>query len=454
MSYIYFTPNGYMVHNNRIKCNVCHSRFQEEGSDLWICPHCGSSQEKVSAIFQTALTCQKRKITLTLPLEGEKLQFNFKKGRVIFTSTALGHPLDVTEHSERISSKMQTVLRDAKTRKLLRELFQDVWDTKEIPFALHEFSIDHLILMTRFTGYAKNFFNRIPLIPGTTKLPAEFRKIARSIHASGNILKLTRTLEWGDREDIRFLIFKNPALLFYQKPLSLIYDCLKSDPEVFRDLLSAEPADLFEHLAFLHHAPACADFLRDYIQEVGKDYLKVLAYPDLFTECARAYACLDPRKRKQVKKTFSAGLNPLEMAIPHALPTRPASVSDTIIQGTKDGLFFHFISARSTAELHRLGEGLDNPVLKNLTPPFRFMDSGIAMIGVWKGGCPVGVPVASIEILHNRIIEIEAPHVRSFHTLDEEVKQAIATWKELHHLIDLEDDPYFSTDDGDDYYCF
>ena len=37
---------------------------------------------------------------------------------------------------------------------------------------------------------------------------------------------------------------------------------------------------------------------------------------------------------------------------------------------------------------------------------------------------------------------------------DEEVKQAIATWKELHHLIDLEDDPYFSTDDGDDYYCF
>ena len=450
MNYIYFVPNGYMVHGNFIGCPTCNNRFKEASPkpDSWTCPRCGTSQKKATYIFQVKLISEKHKITISLPKEGEVLQFNAGKGRVIFTSDKLSHPLDVTEHSEFLSEKMITVLQADKTKELLLDAFQHAWGAKRVPFLPQELSLETLILMTRFVGYSKNFYSHLPLILGTLKLPREFQKTAKHMHHAWNVLRLTSTLDWGQNEEIRFQVFKVPALLFYQKPLSMIYDCL-ADEEAFRMLISTEASVLFENLAFLNECPACKTFLQDYICEAGKEaYLKLLQYPDLFSDCAHSYACLNLQRRKQVKSTFKAGLDPLEMHIRHSLPTKLSSIGDTTIN-LKNGASFDFIAVKSTFDLHRLGDSLSNPVLKNLIPPHRLIDECGAVIGVWKGFHPV----AYIEVTEDkRIIEIEGPNGSSFSSLHDGVKTAIYKWMELHHLEDMGSFYLSDEDDGD--FCF
>lgn len=451
---VYFVPNGYMVHGKFITCPVCNNRFKEEVSpkpDPWTCPRCSTVQRKASYIFQGALTTYKKnKITISLPKERETLQFNMDKGRIIFASDKLSHPLDVTEHKELLSEKMLIVLRAAKTRELLLDAFQNAWGPKRVPFLLHELSVETLFLITRFVGYPKTFYSHLPLILGTLKLPKEFRKTAKRIHYAENIIKLTSMLNWGQSEEIRFLIFKNPALLIYQKSLSMIYACLGKDSVAFYDLLSIEPQSLFENLAFLTDCPTCEVFLQDYIYEAGKEnYLKLVQYPDLFNECARSYACLTPQKRTQVKQTFKTGLDPLAFSVKHSLPTRLPSVEDTTIN-VEDGATFDFIVVKNTTEMRRLGEKLENPVLKNLAPPLRFIDGASAIIGVWKGF----KPVASIEIMDNCIFEILGVHDSPFDTLDDSLKKAISIWKERHRLEEAEGNSYFTSHEDDNYFCF
>lgn len=450
MNYIYFVPNGYMVHGNFIGCPTCNNRFKETSPkpDNWTCPRCGTSQKKATYVFQVKLISEKHKITISLPKEGEVLQFNVGKGRVVFTSKNNAHPLDVTERIDFLSEKMRKVLENTKTRELLLESFQYAWGAKRVPFLPKELSLEALFLITRFVGYSRIFFTHIPLILGTLKLPREFQKTAKHMHHAWNVLRLTSTLDWCQNEEIRFQVFKVPALLFYQKSLSMIYDCL-ADEEAFRMLLSTEASLLFEHLAFLSDCPACKTFLQDYIFEAGTAaYLKLVQYHDLFSECSRSYTCLNPQRRKQVKSTFKAGLDPLEMHIRHSLPTKLSSVQDTTIN-LKNGASFDFIAVNSTFDMCKLGDGLSNPVLKNLIPPLRLIDECGAVIGVWKGF----QPVAHIEVTEDkRIIEIEGPNGSSFSSLNDEIKTAIYKWMELHHLEDIGSFYLSDEDDGD--FCF
>lgn len=454
MSYIYFVPNGYMVHGNFISCPSCNSRFKEEASpkpDPWICPHCGTVQ-KASYIFQVCLTHKNRKVTLALPKEGETLQFNAKKGRAIFTCDKYRHPLDVTEHTELLSEKMLTVLHAAKTRELLLDAFQYyTWGAKRIPFLPDELTVETLFLITRFVGYDKIFYSQLPLALGSIKLAGAFRKPAKRMHHAEHVIKLTRMLDFGQSEEIRVLLFKTPALLFYHKALSAIYSCLGNDPAAFCDLLSTDETHaLFEHLAFLTDNPSSAVFLQDYIYEAGKEnyLLKLAKYPDLFNDYARSYACLNPRRRDQVKQTFKTGLDPLAFSVNHALPTRLPSFGDTTIHH-KD-FSFKFIPVSNTAEMRRLGQGLNNPVLEHITPPIRLIDETSCIIGVWKGF----KPVASIEIMDNRIFEILGIHDSSFDTLDDTLKEAIAMWKERRGLEEAEGNSYFTSQEDDNYFCF
>ena len=246
-----FTPNGYTVHGAFMTCPVCgHREKAIPKPNPWECPACRAVSPKVTSVYHVVISHNrsKQRIRVSLPQEQEHLEFHFHRGRTVFQIRDAGHPMDITECAETLEgTKMQTVLQADKIRQVLHDLFQTQWGPVPLPFAENELSPERLILLCRFVGYPESFYSAIPFFIGTQKLPRTFRSTAKRIHhARKGLPKLMDSLSWCTRS-VKRALYQKPALLFFHRELTVVYDCMNGNIDHFCELLAADRTAIFEH---------------------------------------------------------------------------------------------------------------------------------------------------------------------------------------------------------------
>ena len=372
MLYNIFIPDGYTVHASNVTCPTCgfHIQVETPKPDCWRCPSCGTEHHKAKHIYHVAIRHNKSRIVLTLPKNQESLEFNAQRGRVILRLDGT-HPVDVTEHPEPLlKSKIYPLLLTIKLRKLVGEALQCIWGPVRLPFTYHELTAKHMILLTRFIGYTRDFFSDIPFFIGTVNLPRNFKKTGKRLHRASDLPKLMNSIELCKSKTIRKAFYQSPALFFFLNELNIIFRCIGSNVDHFRTIVLETPkANLFEDLAFLCDHPSCIVFYQDFAQAAHiSQFIRLLNYPEFLSTCAIGYSTLSEKRRVDVRKTFRKKLNPDDFAIRFSLPLNTAPFEDTTIT-TSEGCY-SFVKVKSISELVGIGKALEN-CLQHVVPPYR-----------------------------------------------------------------------------------
>lgn len=150
-------------------------------------------------------------------------------------------------------------------KRRLRKAFYEV-SGYEINFTMAELSLRHFVMMTKFTGLKKSFYDAIPLLKNKTRIDESFSYITDRIRNQVSIMKLLNTSSLPDTKSVRKTFYETPGLIFYIKECEKLFDITKNIDCLKILLCIPETYNILSHL---HSYPGLAIFYYDYCKEKG-----------------------------------------------------------------------------------------------------------------------------------------------------------------------------------------
>lgn len=185
----------------------------------------------------------------------------------------------------------------------LKRFFCKFWNGT-LPFSNRELHAETYLLLTKFVGFDREFYNALPLSNTGAGIERSFAGIAKQLHRARKVPALLEASKLPNIKTVRKIVFSNPALLFYRKELETIWRIL-GDPNFFRTFLESKP--LYKELSTLHQYPAMAVFYAEFTAAVGqKKFYEYLSNDHGFLHAyARQYLLLNAYEKKAERKKWT-----------------------------------------------------------------------------------------------------------------------------------------------------
>ena len=182
-------------------------------------------------------------------------------------------------------------------KRRLRKAFCEV-SGYEINFTMAELSLRNFVLMTKFTGLRKYFYDAIPLLKYKTRIDESFSYITNKIRNQESIMKLLKASSLPDTKSVRKIFYDTPGLIFYIKECEKLFDITKNIDCLRILLCNPETYNILSHL---HVYPGLTMFYYDYCKEKGRIHFTKHLINSLqaFNIKAAQYALLSSDMRKK-----------------------------------------------------------------------------------------------------------------------------------------------------------
>lgn len=420
------------------------------------CPHCGALLSPSEHSFDVVIGVKNRKIKVLRKLtfgdyfsigwlKGfqmsacdlyETITFNLRNGHTyvsLESDTGIRYGIrDISNDDVRNMSgdPIFELLRVYKpVYRELNRFFRKYW-CGTLPFSPAELDLEKYVLLTKFVGYNKDFYNALPFSFTENQIEQSFSRTARRLHCANWVPALFETTQLPNIKSVRRIIFSNPAPLFYQKELEAVWEIL-NDPSFFRAFL--ESRNLYLELSIFHKYPKIIAFFKELSAAVGQRTLcNYLAKGNDFLHYyALRYLCLNEHEKKLHRKKWSgdffskrdyfddyydAYLLRSEFSVPIPARKRAADAKTCRIGG------YSFARLCNSKEYMTAGEDLCN-CLENWK---MFIGN---VYGVLRGG----KYVAAIEIADQSIIQAHT-YRNGRIDKDKELFSAFSIWKKRNGL--------------------
>jgi hypothetical protein len=395
-------------------------RFHPKLDSLYAvaCPHCGTSRKIVisrpafevsadrhsTSVAQqfsrdepeTKLLCDVDEGNCLFPLT-LRLIFNHDTHRTLMKITDRNDiPVkfgDITGQHDALSGYQMadTVKTSPELRNTLMDSFTHYYAGK-FPFKDDEVTLDLLVLLNRFQGYPRVFYDAIPFDNTGGKIHKGFAGISAELEKCGTVPTLYENLGLPGTKAIRRAIFENPGLLFYADQLNAL-------PVQNRDMLLRilKSEKSYHLLSLMQELPGVLDFLNCLVAAKGESGAWRIIQNNFvgLRYMAGMFFLLPPQKQAEyLKGGFNAHpLAPFYEAFtpPYNLPVN-RSYKIRIPPCTINGYIFD--SLKSSIEYNKAAKELRNCLAY-------CMDRWI--IGVKRDG----KYVAAIEIECDYIVQVE-----------------------------------------------
>lgn len=139
-----------------------------------------------------------------------------------------------------------------------------------LPFQNQELTPERLMMLIRFPGFARSFYEALPFQDDTWELAPSFQKSVRSLSSPEQAREAFFTSSLPKIHSVRKLFFEQQGLLFYLKECEALWQVLK-DPNLLCRVLRADCT--FRILSDLHTYPGAVRFLRDLCRTKGGVFL-------------------------------------------------------------------------------------------------------------------------------------------------------------------------------------
>ena len=133
------------------------------------------------------------------------------------------------------------------------------------PYLAEELDLVTLILLNRFCGFPRSFYNSIPFEQQSPHIHNSFFSAAEKLRYYPAVKDLYAELNLPKGKALQKCIFENPALLFYKAEIERIPF---QNPDVLRSILCSRWVFLF--LSEIHVTPQICFFLWDMVQAKGE----------------------------------------------------------------------------------------------------------------------------------------------------------------------------------------
>lgn len=349
------------------------------------CPKCGYVSNPDKRLRDVSISHTKNKVTVSSEVMGldevlslpwlpsqkvsiefpiyETVTFNLRKGHSYVTlGGAYGENAiaihDITSYPNvlRQGAVYNALASNMKVSRTLKRIFKSI--NNELPFQKDELTPERYILMTRFIGFDRSFFDAMPYELDSGRVEGSFRSVAKKLHSSERAKKYLRDSALPNIKSIHRIYYSKTGLLFYLPEGEILWDIFK-DPNLFCRLMKCD--NIFEILPVLHQRPAIACFLYDYcrikggtnlIARLTKDWQSIRRY-------AINYCSMSDRMRMQEQNRWkNKGRNScqdeIEPCFSHPLCTPNYRIADCVIDG------FQFCWLRTNKDYMKAGLDLDN----------------------------------------------------------------------------------------------
>ncbi len=308
----------------------------------------------------------------------ETVVFNFKrKTAFLKLCDRVGNIVSICDITEQPQKLADGVIGDALSKytrlcRTMKKCFAEKIG-RAIPFFDNELTPEKYVLMTRFVGFDRTFFDAVPFVEDTYKIEKSFSDVAKHLSTVSGALRLFKSADLPQTKSVKRILFQTPGLLFYVRECEVLWDII-GDVNLFCRLL--RHSDVFDILSQLHLYAGVTKYYRDYIAVKSKKaFVKRLTdYPFQTNYEAAVYAVLDPFRQREEQQKWKAeksgcthsffGNGELNMWGWGTLPMRyrysvPGIAIDPAVTPCKIGEYL-FLWLRTTNEYRLAGRQLNN----------------------------------------------------------------------------------------------
>lgn len=322
-------------------------------------------------------------VGMTFPLF-ERAVFLFAEGKVLLqlldgTEKVLTQE-DVTERHWRSGPVCEVLNRYTVVRRALAKRFSERVG-HPLPFPGKELTPERFVLMTRFRGFCRGFYDAIPFSEGMLTVEKSFSDRMRRLHTAREAVEYADSCALPKAKSVRRHLFTRQGLLWYLPECETLWKAV-GNVDLFRRLMTDRR--FFDILISLHSYPGTGEYYSDFARtRSGKALVgRLTADPGRTGFDAAAYCAMAPlqkemEREKWKKRGFRApayGRGELSEIRTFSVPTddgEPGFAACMI-----DG--FRFRMVRSLGECREIGRDIGQKELGR----FR---SGFSVVGVFSG---------------------------------------------------------------------
>ena len=358
----------------------------------------------------------------------ETVTFNIKRGR---TYAGLENQSGVkyavrdisdTEAADMAGDPVFELLRYSdEVYRELKSFFLRQWSDDDLPFSFYELDLGKYMMLTRFVGYKRNFYNAIPFDIEENRIEHSFSKIAKQLHAAKNVPALFEASRLPNMKSVRKIVFENPELLFYLNELEKLWEII-NNPDLFRTFL--ESKKVYTEVSALHKYPVIFKFYKEFVSVVGQKSLCgfISKGNNNIHNYAIKYIALNDYEKKLERKKWKVSFltNTDELGSEFSVPIPiPNEISDIL---EWDFGYYSFVRLSNSKEYLTAGKHLENC----LTDWRRFSGNVYGVIRFGKY-------VAAIEVADNTVVQAYTYQNGEIYE-DEEIFSVFCDWVNLNHL--------------------
>ena len=462
--------NGLFNENKRIRDKVERDKvhkwgqrqisiFDNENSEIFFnavvenklgyrCPECNGTVYAIDCEREVTVTCRRGKISVTTEIISfaelasfpcfcnkntavtfpiyEKTVFNLNKGRCCLEVTSADGAVlfkrDVTDSPEAVNGALPHIIKESKSvKRYLYRLFLS--KQGKIAFSAREMSFEKFVLITRFGGFDRRFYDCIPFKDECCAVHKSFRHLLRHFVNGDRLCRFYERSGLPSMKSVRRYIFEHAGLLFYTDGLEILWRSI-GDPNLFLRVMDSDT--VFNVISDLHSYPAIGVLLDDFSVLVGKAPL-VRAVNECWgavTAYGKSYVAMSAKRRREEQRDWNSRLfcdRRCRGRESVSLPMTLTTLADTAVEG------FYYQCLRSGREYKLAASVLHN------------------CLGTWHGrGSAVvvvkrhGVIVAAIEILGRVITQAYAQNNQEISTYPE-LNSSYTAWKKKYGLEESDD---------------
>ncbi len=147
----------------------------------------------------------------------------------------------------------------------MRRLFSNIFNGM-IPFGKDELTPEKYILMTRYVGFPRRFYDAIPYVPGGFQIEESFMEVEKKLHNIESAFVIFNESVLPKCKSIKKIFYSDPGLLFYLTECETLWRII-GDVNHFRVLLKNDC--IFHVLSILRQRPRLFEYVSDYCRVKG-----------------------------------------------------------------------------------------------------------------------------------------------------------------------------------------
>lgn len=243
-------------------------------------------------------------------------------------------------------------------RRKIKKVYKEITSYK-CPFEEDEINPDNTMLMTKFVGYNRTFYDAIPFSYGNSicenHIDISFESISTIMHNSSDIPNLYIALLLPKCKSVKKVFMEKPEFLFYYKEFESLWKIV-NDPNHFYRLMQCNL--IFSMVSFIHKYENVIEYYTMLKEVKGIAWLcKHLEhdnslYSDFCNE-ALEYCAMNESEKELIKQSYLCRTyQRRSFSVP--MPTLQSSIPDCYIDG------FRFFWLKSTIDFYHTGSALHN----------------------------------------------------------------------------------------------